>query len=244
MQGEAAGEHLYHFSIPATGQHTISFDACASTLAAALRVKTLDLSEEFYFGEDAPGADCNDPDREPTVTFSDLRSGEYALVIEGRGEAEGEYEVFMNCSSVPAFCHESCNQPNHPDAAPEHRCFKLALECDGDLDSLLPCDAEELVVGERCEGDGECGTMSDADNCPGGFDVYNFTHRPVVAAPAQTSIPTPGQASTPASATRPTPIPTSAPTPPDQQTQPTPCGGTIQGSTTNANAVPGKPYEL
>jgi hypothetical protein len=147
----------------------------------------------------------------------------------------------MNCSSVPTFCHESCNQPNHAHAAPEHRCFKLSLECDGDLDGLLPCDAEELVVGQRCEGDG---TLSDADNCPGGFDVYNFTHRPVVAAPAQTSIPTPGQASKPASATRPTPIPTSAPTPPDQQTQPTPCGGTIQGSTTNANAVPGKPYEL
>jgi hypothetical protein len=29
VPGGAAGEHLYHFSVPATGQHTISFDACA-----------------------------------------------------------------------------------------------------------------------------------------------------------------------------------------------------------------------
>ena len=146
MQGAAAGEHLYHFSIPATGQHTISFDACASTLAAALRVETLDLSEEFYFGEDTPGIDCNDPDRKPTVTFSDLPSGEYALVIDGRGEAEGEYEVFMNCSSVPAFCHESCNQPNHPNATPEHRCFKLALECGAWVHPRGPCFASRAAA--------------------------------------------------------------------------------------------------
>lgn len=37
--------------------------------------------------------------------------------------------------------------------------------------SMLPqCHMAE--VGELCEADGECGTDSDIDQCPGGFDVY------------------------------------------------------------------------
>ena len=49
VHGEAAGEHLYHFSIPATS-YTIAFDACASNFAAVLRINTLDLTHEFYVG--------------------------------------------------------------------------------------------------------------------------------------------------------------------------------------------------
>jgi hypothetical protein len=180
----------------------------------------------------------DDPERDPTVTFSDLTSGEYALVIEGHGTAEGEYDVFMNCSSIPTVCsHERCKQPNHPDAEPEHRCFKLVLECDYDLDSLLPCDAEELELGDRCERDGECGTLSNANNCPGGFDVYNFTHRPIqtVVAPAQTT----GQPSTPTITTSSTPISTPPPSPPKQHTRRIQCGGTIHGSTANIKVISG-----
>jgi hypothetical protein len=37
----------------------------------------------------------DDPERDPTVKFSDLATGEYALIIEGRSAAEGEYEVHL-----------------------------------------------------------------------------------------------------------------------------------------------------
>ena len=47
-------------------------------------------------------------------------------------------------------------------------------ECPLNAD-LAQCDT--VADGELCEGDGECGTVSDLDNCNGGYDVYSKTNR-------------------------------------------------------------------
>ena len=69
----------------------------------------------------------------------------------------------MNCSSSRKHCHTACG-----------RCYELARECPLDPDTLISCDHPDLNVGEFCEGDGECGTFTDANNC-GIADVYNLT---------------------------------------------------------------------
>jgi hypothetical protein len=148
VHGEAAGEHIYHFSIPPdSAQHTISFDSCLSKFAAIVRVTTLDLKEEFFVGEDRPGAECDDPRHEPTLAFSGLRGGEYALTVEGRGSDEGAYQLSMACSSVGTVCRTGCN---HPGSAPDHRCFELAQSCPrSEAVALLPpCDDADLHVGD------------------------------------------------------------------------------------------------
>ena len=50
-------------------------------------------------------------------------------------------------------------------------------DCPDDLD-LVPCDDLSLEAGDFCEGDGECGTSEDLDNCSDedhqGADIYRI----------------------------------------------------------------------
>ena len=55
-------------------------------------------------------------------------------------------------------------------------------ECPKDADGSVFPNCDEVACGELCEGDGECGTDTQLDNCPsgnGGGDVgYAPTYRP------------------------------------------------------------------
>ena len=134
VHGEAAGEHIYHFAILDTA-NTMYFESCQSTLETVLRVTSLDLEHEFVVGENgtASAADCQNS----YVEFSNLPSGEYALTIEGEGTAEGQYSVFMNCSSSHKHCHAACG-----------RCYELVRQCPYDPD-LVSCDHPDLNVGDH-----------------------------------------------------------------------------------------------
>ena len=160
VHGEAAGEHIYHFAVP-NAAYTLFFESCQSVLETVLRITSLDLEHEYFVGEN--GTTSSQDCQNSVVEFSDLPSGEYALTIEGEGTAEGQYSVFMNCSSSHEHCHAACG-----------RCYELARQCPSDPDRLISCDHPNLNVGDLCEGDGECGTFTDANNC-GVADVYNLT---------------------------------------------------------------------
>ena len=162
VHGEAAGEHIYHFAVPNTA-YTMYFESCQSVLETVLRITSLDLQQEYFVGQN--GTASSTACQNAMVEFSDLPSGEYALTIEGEGTAEGQYSVFMNCSSSRKHCHAACG-----------RCYELARQCPFDPDHLTSCDHPNLNVGDLCEGDGECGTFTDANNC-GVADVYNLTAR-------------------------------------------------------------------
>ena len=45
-----------------------------------------------------------------------------------------------------------------------------ASECPPNAQYMANCD--DVSIGELCEGDGECGTTNNENNCPGGYDVY------------------------------------------------------------------------
>ena len=87
-----------------------------------------------------------------------------------------------------------------------------AEDCPADADRA-PCDDASLRPGDLCEGDGECGTDSDLDNCAHDgarvADVYE------VLGPdgAPTATPRPFAFSTPRPSRRPTPRPSRTPTP-------------------------------
>ena len=66
----------------------------------------------------------------------------------------------LNCASDALPCAGSCLRLVSPGACPDFL----------DAFGLPQCDQGE--VNSLCEGDGECGTADNADNCPGKWDVY------------------------------------------------------------------------
>ena len=65
-------------------------------------------------------------------------------------------------------------------ACPQLRAINRS-ECPEDLDlDLDPCNAPGLGYGDFCEGDGECGTLHDLNNCLTAdvYQIVNGTRRP------------------------------------------------------------------
>ena len=92
-------------------------------------------------------------------------------------------------------------------------------ECPDDLTLIFLATCDVVACGELCEGDGECGTDGELDNCAGGYDVYRKYCGAVTLAPTADPSPrptfaptTPAPTVTPKPTTEPTPMPSSTPT--------------------------------
>jgi hypothetical protein len=83
------GSHFYSFSLP--DSMLVQFDTCDSDYDTFLRVFSSGLDTELDACDDC--GDCG----LQTVLDTDLPAGDYILVIEGYGDATGQYSVTMNC---------------------------------------------------------------------------------------------------------------------------------------------------
>jgi len=122
----------------------------------------------------------------PNCASKGLKPGQYC---EGDGECGSNsnlnncnklYDVYKWVATPPkkgsskSICSagKSCGRCLH--ASPKCTGTSCPKTCPKKMlsPSAPPCSSPTVKPGMFCEGDGECGTVSSLNNCPGGFDVY------------------------------------------------------------------------
>jgi len=122
----------------------------------------------------------------PNCANPNLKPGQYC---EGDGECNsdsnlnncnGLYDVYKIVATPPkkdsskSICSagKSCGRCLH--ASPKCTGTSCPTTCPVNMLNAKspPCSSPNVKVGDFCEGDGECGTSSSLNNCPGGYDVY------------------------------------------------------------------------
>ena len=178
--GNGASDHVYTFSL-SEGTQLVQFDSCESQFDTYLRIMDPDLTEQLEGCDDC--GQCG----QRTVLDAELVCNEetcdYALVVEGYADIEGEYSVTMTCED-PAAIEGSvtCGETVVGDTADSgasgisegrDHFYSFSLEstrlvqfdsCDSSYDTFLrimsPDLADEL---HSCDDCGDCGTRSVLD---------------------------------------------------------------------------------
>ena len=105
-------------------------------------------------------------------------------LCEGDGEC-GTSDAHAQCGDYEVYKHVECVQPPPPPAAPPLSCTACdnnnecgicltaipASECPANP-NLHQCKADLVSMNGLCEGDGECGTNNNHNQCSGAYEVY------------------------------------------------------------------------
>jgi hypothetical protein len=120
--------------------------------------------------------DCD----KPSLALNDL--------CEGGGEL-GTSNSLENCGTFDLYRLVVCLAPPASPPSPPMGCALCSNHYEGGrclmlvdddacpfsgLSSLQNCDKKSMSINDLCEGDGEIGTNTSADNCGNGFDVYRW----------------------------------------------------------------------
>jgi hypothetical protein len=178
--GNLAGDHVYTFSIP-EGTHLVQFDSCDSLFDTWLRIMTPDLSTQL-----ASCDDCGPCGRHAVLDAEltcDQPTCDYALLVEGYQEDEGEYTIVMRCVVASQFEGDvQCGDvavgdtvgavaSGVSDGADHFFNFTLNTNklvqfdsCSSSYDTFLRIFSEDLATElHSCDDCGDCGTRSILD---------------------------------------------------------------------------------